>query len=236
MFAALVSLIGALWFAIVYGGCDAITAHRTARIRVHLEAELGIPFIPEMVVVYSSIYVLFLAAPFIFRRQEDFLRLALELDAIILLAGIGFLLIPAQLAFRPESDLGLFPVLFRFADKLNLTYNLVPSLHVALNVACITGFAARARPVGALFLWVWAVLISASTLFTHQHHLLDVVAGWILALSVCRVFSRAKGAIEASNPKWPRSSREVISSLYRRPQRRRGKATNKQRQERLTPQ
>src|SRR5215831_8107442 len=80
-FAVLVSLIGTIWFVIVYAGCDAITAHRAARVRVHLDAELRIPFIPETVLVYSSIYLLFPGAPFILRRKTDFLRLALELDA-----------------------------------------------------------------------------------------------------------------------------------------------------------
>ncbi len=191
-FAAVVSLIGAVWFVIVYGGCDAFTAHRVQRLRVHLDAELLIPFIPETVLLYSSIYLLFLAAPFILRQRQDFLRLAIQLDLTILLAGIGFLLIPAQLAFRPESDLGIFPGLFRFADKLNLTYNLVPSLHVALSVACVAAFAPRASCLGAVCLWAWAVAISASTLLTHQHHVLDVLAGWALGLSVFWAFARWK--------------------------------------------
>lgn len=186
-FAALVSLIGTLWFVLVYGGCDALTAHRALRVRVHLDCELSIPFIPEMVLVYMSIYFLFFAAPFILRRKLEFLTLALVLDVIILIAGIGFLLIPAQLAFPPEANLGAFPGLFRFADRLNLTYNLVPSLHVALSVACVATFAARTGLGGKIALWAWALAISASTLLTHQHHVVDVIAGWLLALLVSKL-------------------------------------------------
>ena len=186
-FATLISLIGILWFVVVYGGCDAITVHRATRIRIHLDSELSIPFIPETVLIYMSIYLLFVAAPFILRQRNEFLTLAITLDVIILAGGAGFLLIPAQLAFAPPTDLGAFPGLFRFADRLNLTYNLVPSLHVALSVACIATYAARTGTIGKVLLWIWGLAISASTLFTHQHHVLDVVTGWIVALIVFRL-------------------------------------------------
>ena len=194
-FATLVSLAGAWWFIIVYAGCDAITAHRTARIRIHLDSELNIPFVPEMVLLYMSIYFLFLAAPFILRKRQDFLTLAIVLDVIILVGGIGFLLLPAQLAFAPEINLGAFPRLFQFADSINLTYNLVPSLHVALSVACIATYATRTDRMATVLLWLWALANSASTLFTHQHHLLDVVGGWVVALIVFRRFGKMNSVL-----------------------------------------
>jgi membrane-associated phospholipid phosphatase len=135
-----------------------------------------------MVLVYTSIYFLFFASPFIVRGRQEFLRLAIMLDLIVLVGGIGFLLIPGQIAFAPPTDLGHFPNLFRFADGLNLTYNLVPSLHVALSVGCIAVFARKCGPLGKWLLWCWAIAISLSTLLTHQHHVLDVVTGWIVAL------------------------------------------------------
>lgn len=194
-FATLVSLSGILWFVVVYGGCDAITAHRVTRVRIHLGWELNIPFIPETVLIYMTIYLLFVVAPFILRQRHEFLTLAITLDAIILVGGIGFLLIPAQLAFAPPAEVGAFPGLFRFADRLNLTYNLVPSLHVALSVACIAAYAMRTGATGRVLLWIWALAISASTLLTHQHHLLDVVAGWIVALLLVGLVQKIGGRL-----------------------------------------
>jgi membrane-associated phospholipid phosphatase len=176
-----------VWFVFVYGGCDAITAHRLSRFRVHLDLELSIPFIPEAVLIYMSLYFLLIVAPFILRRPREFLKLALTLDAVILVAGIGFLLLPAQLAFPRPVNLGAFPNLFRFADQLNLDYNLVPSLHVALSVVCVATFAGRAGTIAKTLLWGWAAAIAGSTLLTHQHHLLDVVAGWGLALAAFKI-------------------------------------------------
>src|SRR5215469_3005774 len=91
-FAWLVSLAGLLWFVLVYGGADFLTAHRSFRVRVNLDAELSIPFIPEAAIVYMSIYPLFIAAPFILRKRTEFFALAMTLNITVLIAGFCFLL------------------------------------------------------------------------------------------------------------------------------------------------
>ena len=81
--------------------------------------------------------------------------------------------------------------MFDLADRLNLTYNLVPSLHVALSLACIAAFSTRTAPVGKTLLWIWATGIAISTILTHQHHVIDVVTGWLLAtISVRLIYAR----------------------------------------------
>jgi membrane-associated phospholipid phosphatase len=187
-FAWLVSLMGLLWFILVYGGADILTAHRSFRVRVYLDVELNIPFIPEAAIVYMSIYPLFIAAPFILRKRLEFFALAMTLNMAILIAGICFLLFPAQTAFSPPKDFGAFPGLFHFADRLSLTYNLVPSLHVALSTICIAVFAARTGTTWKILLWTWAVAIAVSTLLIHKHHLLDVATGFLLAWILLKFF------------------------------------------------
>ena len=82
--------------------------------------------------------------------------------------------------------------LFLVADRANLTYNLVPSLHVALTNVCVAAFASRATGMGTALLWIWATGIAVSTLLTHQHHVFDVLTGWLLAsLAVRLVYARA---------------------------------------------
>ncbi len=190
--AALLSLADTLWFLIVYGGADRLTAHRELRVPVHVSAELRIPLVPWMTVFYISIYGLFLLAPFVLRTRREFRAAVVTMALAITLAGIGFLLFPAELAFAParEEQLGVWAGLFHLADDLNLTYNLVPSLHVAFAVICVALFSPRApRPVQIL-LWLWALLIAASTVLTHQHHVLDAVTGWLLALVCVRLVAR----------------------------------------------
>ena len=185
-YAALLSIASTAWFLLVYGGLDALTARRTFRVPVHFPAELRIPFVPAMTVFYMSIYLLFLAAPFILRTRGEFRAAVWTLAVVIACGGLGFLAFPAELAFAPprEGDLGVWAGLFHLADRLNLTYNLLPSLHVAMGVVCVAAFSRHARKAAKIVLWSWAVLIAASTVLIHQHHVLDVVTGWLLAV-VC---------------------------------------------------
>jgi len=146
-----------------------------------------------MTVFYMSLYLLFLLAPFIIRTHREFRALVATMAVVILAGGIGFLLIPAELAFPPpsEGDPGRWADLYHFADRLNLTYNLVPSLHVAFAVVCVAVFSPHAPRTIRILLWSWAILIAASTVLIHQHHVLDVVTGWLLALVCVRgVFRR----------------------------------------------
>jgi len=193
-FAWIQTAIVSLWFLLVFGGADWITAHRSLRIRVHLDAELQIPLVPSFTLAYMSIYASFVAVPFVLRTRREITTLAVSQALAVALAGICFLLIPAQLAYAPPSDsqLGIWKGLFNFADRLNLDYNLVPSLHVALSIICIELFAAHATLSGKILLRAWGLLIAASTILTHQHHLLDAMTGYMLALAMIRIFARPK--------------------------------------------
>jgi len=174
-----------LLFIVVYGGADWTTGFRE-RHHVHLPIELQIPFVPAAVVGYMSLYGLFAMAPFILRTQRELRALAASLATAIIIGGICFLLFPAELAFPEPTDLGHWQKFYAIADLINLHYNLVPSLHVALAIICVDLFARRAGLMGALAFWIWGAVVCASTVFLHQHHLVDVAAGLALALAVNR--------------------------------------------------
>jgi len=195
-YAGLLALANTVWFEIVYAGMDALTAHRSLRVPVHFAAELHIPLVPAMSIFYMSIYPLFLMAPFVLRTRREFRAVVITLAVIIGCSGIVFLLLPAQLAYAPprEADLGIWAGLYHLSDTLNLTYNLLPSLHVALAAACAAVFAPRAPSAVKAGLWLWVSLIAASTVLIHQHHVLDVVTGWLLAVVCVRVVYRRLAA------------------------------------------
>ena len=144
------------------------------------------PFVPPMILAYLSIDLVFLPAPFILRSRRELEALALSLAAAIAVAGTGFLLVPAELAY-PRCDPGAWSGLFALARRRALSYNLVPSLHVAMSGICLAAYGTRCDATGRALLAAWAASIALSTLLTHQHHLLDVTAGLALAVA-CKRF------------------------------------------------
>jgi membrane-associated phospholipid phosphatase len=127
-----------------------------------------------------SIYLLFVAAPFILRRPDELDRLAATLVVIILVAGFFFLVIPAESYFRTPGDPSAWDGLVRFAKRVALRYNFAPSLHVGLSVVCITLYARRAPRWGSVLLWGWSLAVGVSTLLLHQHYVVDVIGGYLL--------------------------------------------------------
>lgn len=179
-FALLWALITAE-FTVVYYGADWIAAHHALRIHAYLRSELHIPLVPVMVVPYMTMYVIFLFTPVVLRRSADLVRFAGALALVIAVAGIAFLLLPAQLGFAPVSAPGsIWEPWLRLATTLSRTNNLLPSLHVALFTVAAVTFAARVSTPVRAFLGIWLLIVAAATLLTHQHHLIDVVTGLAL--------------------------------------------------------
>jgi membrane-associated phospholipid phosphatase len=191
-FAVLASLV-ALLFALVYVSADWITTQHPVRLHLFLPAELSIPLVPAMVVPYATMYVIFGLVPFVLRTREELDRLALALGQVIAAGGLMFILLPAELGYPPPSGGTVWAPLLQVADRINLDYNLVPSLHVALAVACAGAFLPRAPVVARFALGAWVALVALSTLLTHQHHVVDVVAGLALGAWGARIAVGQRG-------------------------------------------
>jgi membrane-associated phospholipid phosphatase len=165
-----------LWWMAIYFGADWLTSIRAERVPIHLDAELQIPFIPALILVYRSIDLMFLIAPFILRTRAELRGLTLTLAVATGFASVGFLLLPAQPAYSP-SDPGPWEPIFAWNRQIVLTYNMVPSLHVALSVVTLSAYALGGGTPCKGVLAGWGMAIAISTLLTHQHHLLDAVTG-----------------------------------------------------------
>jgi membrane-associated phospholipid phosphatase len=168
-----------LWWVVIYVGADWLTGLRSGRVQVQLNAELGIPFIPVFILVYRSIDLMFLMAPFILRSRAEIRGLTLTLAIVTAGAGVGFLLVPAKPEYSPVEP-GMWEPFFAWNQRIVRTYNMVPSLHVALSVVTLSTYARQLGAAGKVLLAGWGSAIALSTLLTHQHHLLDVVTGLVL--------------------------------------------------------
>ena len=175
-----IAVLGA-WFSLVFYGADWLTAQRPRHVVPHFAWELQLPFVPSLALVYLSVNILLPTAFVLQPTRREVRMLALALCADILVAGVCFILYPAQLAFEPPLVAG---TIFRFVDRLNGDYNLIPSLHIALAVTSVSACATRAKPLW----WLWAAAIAVSTLLTHQHHVIDVASGWLLGIAGGRMY------------------------------------------------
>src|SRR5262249_4886999 len=142
------AVVGA-WLCLLFYGTDALAGWRRFRVPVHLPFERDLPLVPGLIVAYLSIHVVFALAPFALPTRRELRALMETLAVVIGVAAVGFLLLPADLAFPPATGLGIWERPFRLADRLNGDHNLVPSLHVALSVTCLAAYARNASRVGA---------------------------------------------------------------------------------------
>jgi membrane-associated phospholipid phosphatase len=188
----LLSALLDLLFFLVYGGADFITGRQLTHLHLFLPLELRIPLIPSMILVYDSLYIVLLIAPFVVRMRDGVNELALAIASSIVIAGVCFLLVPAELGFAPPAVTGPLKGLFEASDRLNLDYNLVPSLHVALALISLRFYTIGKSRFVQVALAMWGLALVLSTILTHQHHVLDALTGAALAWCVVHLLEEAK--------------------------------------------
>lgn len=150
--------------------------------------ELSIPLVKPLIVPYMSIDLLFALAPFLCTSRAEVLTLAGRFVAATLLAGICFLLWPLQVAFPRDAVDGVFAPIFVVLRGFDQPHNLFPSLHITLAFILRWTYHRHLNGIGRLAFHVWLLLISASTLLVHQHQVIDLLGGVVLAIVVFFLF------------------------------------------------
>jgi membrane-associated phospholipid phosphatase len=185
--------VTALWL-VVYGGASWIASLHTYRVRLWTDAELAIPFVPAASAVYLSLLPMLWLSSLVLRSTTELKKLSKAITIAILVSAPGFVLLPSVPAYPPHRA-DVEGSIFRFADAVNLQYNMCPSLHVAMAVAAAYTYAMQSPLRLKCFWWTWAAAITLSTLLTHQHHLIDALTGALVGWS-CVAF--------ANKNAWPR--------------------------------
>lgn len=191
----------AILFAVVYFCTNWITSRRTDNHHLYFDRELAIPFVPSMIYVYMSLLALLLLPAFTLTRLQ-LAALARAMVITLFIAAAIYLLLPADLGFdRPDHVPG-YDAVFQALYTLELPHNLVPSLHIAssvLLIAAIRNNVSSSRGRAGLILW--GILICASVLLVHQHHVLDVISGLLLGyLSYRLVYLHAIQCDQVARP------------------------------------
>lgn len=152
-----------------------------------------IPFVPHTVWIYMSEYVFFIV---VYITCKDLMNLNKYFYSFLFLQIISVIIFLAWPTTYPRD---LFPLT---QDLDSLTYfafsnlritdtpaNCCPSLHVSSVYLSVFIFLDDQRKKFPFF-FLWGTAIALSTLTTKQHYIIDVVTGFMMAVSVYWIFHR----------------------------------------------
>lgn len=172
------------WFFIAYGFCNWASAQRTHVGTWYYEWEKRVPFVPELVVPYWSLDLLFIGAFFLPRTRAELRLLGTRVFTIITLSCVCFLIWPLKFDLPRPMPTGWTAPFFRALYANDLPFNLAPSLHIGLRCLFWITYGRHLRGgLRSAMRW-WFILIGASTLLVWQHHLMDVVTGFLMAYAI----------------------------------------------------
>jgi membrane-associated phospholipid phosphatase len=175
-------------FSAVYPTLNWLTSVRERPYQLYVAAELSVPFVPELIWVYLSMYVLFLM-PLLLLPAARMAALGKQLIAGTLIGGVVFLVLPAELGFaRTIPEAPRYAEIYAALFRLDFPYNLVPSLHVFFSAAIAMACADIARLLTRITMLAWLAAIAASTVLIHQHHILDLAAAFILVVGLRHIY------------------------------------------------
>lgn len=174
--------VGIAFFS-VYPTCNWLTGLRGSTYALYIPEELAIPFLPYFIWLYLSMYLLFVFPPFFLGPQRLY-ALGKQLVIATLLCGVLFLIFPAHLGFdRVIPQDALYQSLFQTLFTIDQPHNMAPSLHVVFSALILLALQDVTQNVTRRVIWwTWLALICASTLLIHQHHLIDVFTGLLIAV------------------------------------------------------
>src|SRR5205823_14065076 len=76
---------------------------------------------------------------------------------------------------------GLLGGIFDWFRGMDSPFNLLPSLHAALLLLLVDLYARNLRGVFLFAAMLWFFLVGLSPLLTYQHHVIDIIGGFVLA-------------------------------------------------------
>lgn len=167
-------------FAILYGGVNWVTAQRTDRLRLWFDAELAIPLVPWMVWPYLSLFATFFLPMFALDAAR-IRTLCRRLMFATATSAVLFLLFPAESGYGRIDAVPGHAAVFALLHAIDLPHNLAPSLHVSWATILLTALREPSPTWLRAGLSAWLTVLVASVVLTHQHHLLDVGGGMLVA-------------------------------------------------------
>ncbi|MES2889418.1 MAG: phosphatase PAP2 family protein [Pseudomonadota bacterium] len=157
----------------------AFHASQAPRPSVATAWDAHIPWLPWTILPYLATTLLLIASFWLVPHVQALRLLSQRLLLATVSACLVFVSWPLQFSTpRMTAESPVWSALFDTLRLLDSPYNQLPSLHVAYAVILWAALRDHWRhPLWPIGLAVGLLGMSLSTLLTHQHHLLDVVAG-----------------------------------------------------------
>lgn len=177
------TIAAAVMFGAWSGGYMAVgwwTADR-ATFSVAVALDAAIPLVPEFVLIYVAVYPLVLLPFLLARDAEQFWPMVRAYGVVLATCYLVFLFFPVALHHPPLAEEDFGSGILALVYRSDPPTNCLPSTHCAMSLLAAICLYRISRPVGWWALAV-AVSIGVSTLFTKQHYVLDILAGWAVAL------------------------------------------------------
>lgn len=150
----------------------------------------GIPRLPVFTIFYLAFLPWLWGVIFYsFIKNKSFRPLAISLIVVNLIASLVYIFFQTYVPREVINSNDIFSDILKFIYSNDQAYNGFPSLHSALSTVIAVYFVMTKNKYAWAAILI-AILIVASTLFTKQHFVLDVVSGvglgWVVTWVVFR--------------------------------------------------
>ena len=181
-------LINAVAFMLCYQISNSLALQHNISRNIAFSFEINIPFLEWMIVPYLSSGIFFIWSFVQVKTLNDLCVLSQRILLVTVCATLFFVFYPLHFSIiKPEISSPFCQVLFQFLACVDKPYNQLPSLHVAYSLifwqSITVTLINRAQQ---LLLASCLMLIAVSTVFTYQHHVLDVAGGLLLGYAAIR--------------------------------------------------
>lgn len=170
-----------IYYSLIYYGTEWYITNNTRIYLLYFMWELNIPYIPLFYSIYYSVLIIPFLTPLIIKNKYTLYKLTLKLTFAILISGILFYLYPSKLGYLDNLDIN--NIIENTTRKLIGRDNPFPSLHILLVQIFLFNYMSIVNKKYKSYIIVYFFLVILSTLFTHQHHLLDIICS--LAIGYC---------------------------------------------------
>ncbi len=169
-------------FFIIWTISHELSGMRTTRYSLYFDWERNIPFLWLAAPIYFSLDLAVTLFPLWFSNWKEAIAPVLTLIVQTLIAAPFFILVPIATGYENTLDGGVWgEILFNPLDTKNISlWNHAPSLHVAYVFTIAYIVSQHKKSTFKCLTYLWAALVSISTMFVHEHQLICVLSGFAL--------------------------------------------------------